>query len=329
LTTERQNARQVSVVVPTFARPDALADCVRSLCEGSVLPGEIIVVGREGDEPTRGMMERLALDLEKTVSIRSCWVNVRGHVPPVESGLRAASNEVVAFVDDDVTVSQGWLEALLGPFSDPAVGVVGGRVVVPGQSSGRPKGKPGHVTWYGKTWGNAASVDGAIVMDVDTVMECNWAWRRELLSALEMDPELNFDDASMYGLDLCLGAKAAGFRIVHEPRALVLHHVKPRTPELDRANRPARTFSYCRNYTYVMLKRLPTWRKYVFLIWWFAIGEGLAEGVGALAANEFSGRRLPPGVTRSAFAGKMEGVRVWLRARRNGPAHRTEIRQPG
>ena len=329
MTTERQNARQVSVVVPTFERPDALGDCVRSLCKGSVLPVEIIVSCREGDEPTRSMVERLRASFERTVTIRACWVNARGHLPPVQAGLRAANDEIVAFVDDDVTVSHGWLEALLEPFSDPTVGVVGGRVVVPGQSAGKRKGKPGHVTWYGKTWGNVASVDGEIAMDVDTVMECNWAWRRELLSSLEMDPELNFDDASMYGLDLCLGAKAAGFRIVYEPRALALHHVKPRTPELDRANRPARTFSYCRNYTYVMLKRLPAWRKCTFLVWWFAIGEGLAEGAGALAANLISGRRLPPAVTRSAFAGRIEGLRIWLRPRRNGRLHHSGIRRTG
>ena len=329
MTKERQTVQRVSVVVPSFRRPDALADCVHSLSEGSVLPDEIIVAGRQGDAPTRSMVERLCASLGGTVPIRSCWVSLPGHVPPVEEGLKAAKEELVAIVDDDCTVSRGWLESLLAPFSDPSVGVVGGRVVVPGQSSGRPRGKPGHVTWYGQTWGNVASLDGEVAMEVDTVMECNWAWQRHLLNSLEIDPALNFDDASMYGLDLCLGAKAAGFRILYEPRALVLHHVKPRTPELDRADRPARTFSYCRNYTYIMLKRLPVWRKCVFLVWWFAMGEGLAEGAGAFAANMLSGRKHAPGVTRGAFAGRVEGLRIWLRTRRSGQARGPEVRQQG
>jgi GT2 family glycosyltransferase len=315
VTGEHPVRRQVSVVIPTYRRPSALIECIRSLLAGTVLPGEIIVVGRADDESTRQavLSETILCDL---VRIRSHWVNQPGHIPPVEAGLRIATGHIVAIIDDDVTVSEPWLETILTPFTDPAVGVVGGRVTIPGESPGRLKGKPGHLTWYGKSWGNVASLEGDRAVEVDTVIECNWAWRSDLLRSLRMDPILNYDDAAMYGLDLCLQAKAAGFRVLYEPRALVLHHVKPRAPELDRANRPARVFSYCRNYTYIMMRHLPGWRKAAFLAWWFGVGERAAGGVGALAADALSGRKHLPGETGRVFAGKFEGIRLWLRGRR-------------
>lgn len=316
MTLERPSCPRISVVIPTYRRPDALINCIRSIRKGTVLPDEVILVAREDDAATWRVLEPLSTKRENPFTIRLASVTQPGHVPPVETGVNLATGQLVAIVDDDVTVTPGWLEAIIDPFADPVVGVVGGPVVIPGQPPGKPKGKPGRVTWYGKTWGNLANLGGKCAMELDTVMEGNWAWRRDLLRRIRKDPVLNFDDASMYGLDLCLQAKAAGFRVLFEPRALVLHHCKPRAPELDRADRPARLFSYCRNYTYIMLRRLPAWRKLVFVVWWFGIGERAAAGIGALFADALTGRKHQPAEVRRVFAGKIEGVRLWLRGRK-------------
>jgi GT2 family glycosyltransferase len=139
-------------------------------------------------------------------------------------------------------------------------------------------------------------------------MECNWAWRRGLLTSLKFDPILNFDDASMYGLDLCLLAKDKGFRVVYDPRAAVYHHVAPRALALNRADRPRRAFAYSRNYTYVMLKHLQWWRQPIFLAWWFLIGERGSWGLGAVLAEAFSGRLPPSRDVWAALRGKVEGI---------------------
>jgi GT2 family glycosyltransferase len=308
----------VSVVIPSYRRADALERCVDSLLGGTVRPDEIIVVGRKGDEPTERAVGSMQSTPDGSVCLRSAWVTAPGHIPPVETGLGLASGHVVAMVDDDVTVSREWLENILPHFSDPTVGVVGGRVVVPGGAAPRLKGRPGRVSWYGKTWGNVASVQAAHAFEVDAVIECNWAWRRNVLRSIPIDATLNFDDASMYGLDLCLQAKAKGFRVIYEPAALVYHHVEPRTPELDRAQRGKRTFSYCRNYTYIMLRRLPWWRRAAFLMWWFGVGERNALGALALLVETSRWGRGGRREFRSALAGKVDGVRLWLGNRGSG-----------
>jgi GT2 family glycosyltransferase len=310
----KTEVRELSVVIPTYRREGALINCVHSLLQGSEFPTEILIVGREGDKETVRALDLLLDGFQSKISIRSAWVNIPGHIPPIEMGLRLATNDLIAFLDDDVTVSRDWMRSVLPNFADPSVGVVGGRVVAPGLPVPKLKGRPGLVSWYGKQWGNVASVEGEEPLIVDGVMECNWIWRTRLLRSLEFDALLNFDDASMYGLDLCLQAQRKGFRVLYDPRVLVHHHIAPRTPELDRADRPRRIFAYCRNFTYIMLKRLPWWRKPIFLAWWVGVGERTGWGIGALIADILLHGTGKDRHVVSSMLGKIEGARLWLKS---------------
>src|SRR5207302_646019 len=187
---------------------------------------------------------------------------------------------------------------------------VGGRVVTPG-FNGRIHHDAGRVRWYGRHIGNIGASDALGPVEVDGVMEGNWAWRRAVLTKLHFDPVLDFDDAAMYGLDLCLQLRVLGYRVVYQPAARVIHHAAPRSPELDRRDRPQRVFSYCRNYTYIALKHFSMPRRAMFLTWWWLVGEdgafGLARAMGGLVR-----RRNGVGAEiRAAWAGKVEGWREW------------------
>jgi GT2 family glycosyltransferase len=310
---ETYDSLQVSVVIPTYHRPNMLLNCVASLLAGSRRPDEIVIVGRIGDDETAETIAKIDQQRHADVKIRTAWVSVPGHVPPVETGIRTALGDLVAVVDDDVTVTLEWLSSMASHFSDPAIGVVGGRVLVPSVPPPKAKGKPGCVSWYGKIWGNLGSVTGPDSIEVDSVMEGNCVWRRDLLASLEFDPVLNFDDAAMYGLDLSLQAKKRGCKVIYDPRALVYHHIAPRAPELDRQERGRRLFCYCRNYTYIILKRFSLWRRLVFLGWWFLVGERDAWGLGSLAFDNLSGDWHKKRYLMDVLRGKTEGIRLWLR----------------
>ena len=289
--------------------------CVESIFAGSRRPEEMVIVGREGDRQTRKAIAAIEAAPHAGVTIRSAWVTEPGHVPPVETGVRTATSDLVAIVDDDVTVTPEWLSSLVPHFSDSTVGVVGGRVLVPGMAMPKLKGKPGCISWYGKQWANLFSVGGDVPVQVDSVMEGNSIWRRELLASLEFDPVLNFDDAVMYGLDLCLQVKGRGLKVIYEPRALVYHHNAPRAPELDRQEQGLRLFCLCRNYTYIILKRFPFWRRLVFLGWWFLIGERGAWGLGSLTVDTMQRGARKNRYVAQAWKGKIEGIRLWLKSR--------------
>lgn len=308
---------RISLMIPTYRRPGDLRRCVESVLNSNVLPAEIVIVGRAGDSDTEISIEALRRNCPEQVKIQNAWVTAPGHIPPVAAGASEAVGDLLAIVDDDVTVTSDWLRWMAQPFEDAAVGVVGGRVVIPGQPPGHPQKNSGQISWYGKHWGNVVQIEGTHPIDVSGVMECNWMWRRELLTSLIFDPALNFDDATMYGLDLCLQARQKGFRVIYEPRAVVSHHVAPRVPELDRADRPRRIFSYSRNYTYIALRHLPPWRRLAFLTWWFLIGDRASWGIGSIVAETLLHGAPWRGEVGPAWAGKIEGIRLWRRRAAN------------
>jgi GT2 family glycosyltransferase len=299
---------RVSVVIPTWRRARWLDRCLRSVLDGERGADEVLVVGRSDDVPARSVIANWAGPSAERVR----WVEVDGpgHVAPVRRGLDAATGDVVAFLDDDADPDPGWLAALLRPFEDNRVACAGGRVFTLG-SNGIVHSDAGRVRLYGKYIGNIGALETPTAVTVDAVMEGNWAWRADVLRSLRFDPVLDFDDASMYGLDLCLQAATMGYRVVYEPAARVLHHAAPRDGRLDRKNRAPRNFAYSRNYTYIALKHLKGLRRALFCGWWWLVGErGSYGAVKAAADLALRGPRKWTDVAAS-FAGKREGVRLW------------------
>ncbi len=116
-------APRVSVVVCTRDRPVELARCLDSLLACDPAPDEIIVVD---NDPKRN-------STRQTVEAKPFVHYVAEPRPGLSSarnaGIAAASGEIVAFTDDDVTVAPGWLGPIVAGFADPAVGAVTGLVL--------------------------------------------------------------------------------------------------------------------------------------------------------------------------------------------------------
>lgn len=300
----------VSVVVPTWLRAAWLERCLRALARQHRPIQEVLVVGRAED--TDASVVTRTIGESATFPIHWLEVERAGHIAPVRRGLEEATSDIVAFVDDDTEPEPSWLGALLEAFSDNGVGCVGGRVLTPG-FVGKVRSDAGRVRWYGQAIGNVGAREGVIPVRVHSVMESNWAWRRAVLKSLEFDPVLDYDDATMYGLDLCLQADRFGYRTIYQPSARVTHHLAPRDADLDRADTQRRARAYSRNSTYVSLKHLNVARRAVYLAWSWLIGERGSYGLLLVPVDVLSGRRDVLALARASFEGKWEGMRVWRR----------------
>ena len=304
---------EVTVVIPTWRRASWLGRCLAAVLAQEPRPQEVVVVGRAEDLDAQEVVRRAART-PGAVPVRWLEVDRPGHIAPIEVGLRATATPLIAFLDDDAEPEPGWLGALVSAFSDPQVACVGGRVITPGLR-GKVHPDAGRVRWYGKHIGNIGALEAHGPLELDGVMEGNWAWRMDALRNLRLDLIFEDGDATMYGLDLCLQAKALGWRVIYEPRARVVHHIAPRDPTLDRADLTARTFAYSRNMTYIGLKHFRGFRRAIWLGWWWLVGDSGSRGPvraigGALRRN---GR--PIGLLLTELSGKVEGVRWWKKAR--------------
>ncbi|WP_435195823.1 glycosyltransferase family 2 protein [Natronomonas sp. EA1] len=94
----------VSVVVPTLNSRDRLAACLDALA--AVSPTEIIVVNGPSVDGTSGMVRDRA-DVDVLIELDDRNVNVARN-----AGLDRARSDVVAFLDHELLVQPGWLDAL-------------------------------------------------------------------------------------------------------------------------------------------------------------------------------------------------------------------------
>ncbi|HSL42441.1 MAG TPA: glycosyltransferase [Anaerolineales bacterium] len=139
---------RVSVVVPTYKRPDLLRKCLHALLRQDfpLYKYEIIVVDDAGSEETRSLVEdfqgrekvgerRFAKAFEQEAigcpPIRYAAATLtQGPAAARNIGWRMAQGEIIAFTDDDCLPESGWLREGLTALKKNRAAVTG-QVIVP------------------------------------------------------------------------------------------------------------------------------------------------------------------------------------------------------
>ena len=221
----------VSVVVPTYRRPDYVRECLRHLAALRTPPLEVLVVDASPDDSTRDVV----------AGARATYLrNDLGPSTTPESrdiGLRAASGDVVAFVDDDAYVDPDWLDELLACYDDPAVVGVGGRIVN-GQAGEEVDGldRIGRLLPDGRILGHFAADPGRTVA-VDHLLGANMSFRRSALLEVGGVHGRYPGPCVCEETDISLRQRALGRRLVFNPRAVVRHVSAPYAIKGDRFDR--------------------------------------------------------------------------------------------
>ncbi len=123
----------LSVIIPSYSRPDLLARCLASLRRNAPLSTEIIVV----DDASENMCVSEAAAKFKGVKVIRTPKRL-GFCKAANLGVQSASHEVVELLNDDTEVCAGWAEMALDAFEDPKVAAVAPLVLRwPGQIEGR------------------------------------------------------------------------------------------------------------------------------------------------------------------------------------------------
>jgi glycosyltransferase involved in cell wall biosynthesis len=119
---------RVSVVVATYERRDKTLRCVASLVDQTLRDIEVIVVDDGSRDDTPDAVEasvrgRADVPVRVLRNGRNLGANASRN-----RGIAVARGDLVAFIDSDCIAYPDWLERIVVPFSDPAVGAVSGLV---------------------------------------------------------------------------------------------------------------------------------------------------------------------------------------------------------
>lgn len=301
----------VSVVICTRTRPEMVEACLASLRQQDSPGFEVIVI----DNTDGGTFTPLVAGDERIRVVRE---SRRGLSRARNTGVRNARFDLVAFIDDDVTVSRGWIRAIASAFEDPSIAGVTG-LVVPAEIETEAQRE---FEWYGGMGKGAARrlIRGAALSAWQTIgtqqvgVGANMAFRRSVLERVG-----GFDEALGAGT-VTLGAEdldffhrvlREGLTICYEPAAQVRHRHRRTVGELR-----GQIFANGCSYSVYLLKiwtRRTVRRRDVatFAAWWMAgrVATALFRSIARpgirclLAWDEVRGAIRAPAAYRLTYGG--------------------------
>jgi glycosyltransferase involved in cell wall biosynthesis len=198
---------RVSVVIPTYRRPDLLAKCLERLLAQQFPADEFeIIVADDGpDASTRQLVE----SLQQSNRPRITYVPVTATQGPAgarNAGWRMAAAEIIAFTDDDCLPDPHWLAAGVQALENADAAT--GKTIVP---------LPERPTDFERNVGGLATAE---------FITANCFVRREALAAVGGFDE-RFTLAWREDSDLQFALLSHGYRIAKAEDAVVIHPARP------------------------------------------------------------------------------------------------------
>ena len=281
----------VTVVVCAYSleRWPELVEAVASLRRQHGKPPQIVVVVDHND----ALLQRVEARLPGVTAIANQYR--QGLSGARNSGVAAATGDVVAFLDDDAIAAADWLDRLLQSYRDPDVQGVGGAVIPRWAGGRRPRWFPSEFDWV-----VGCSYTGlpTRIASVRNLIGANMSYRREaLLTAGGFREGIGRIGSRPLGCEetelsiRVLNASPSG-RVLYDPEARVEHHV-PR-------NRQSARYFIARCYAEGLSKALVT--------------RLVGAGSGLSAERTYTFRTLPRGAVAGIRAGLRGDIAGFARA---------------
>lgn len=221
----------LSVIIPSYARAEALGQCLRSIELQICQPKKVIVVRQLKDE---GTATCIAAFKSSSLSICEVIVTESGLIAAMRAGLAEVDTNIVVFTDDDIVAPIHWLETINRLFeADERTGGVGGRDILPsspepGQAIG-PAKVVGRASLFGRTFGNHHIGIKEPFHYVHVLKGVNMAFRTHLLRDHLIGDGLRGSGAQV-GTEwgICWAVRRQGYHLLYHSDLWLDHHALPR-----------------------------------------------------------------------------------------------------
>ncbi|PLZ08713.1 glycosyltransferase family 2 protein [Fischerella thermalis] len=271
----------ISVMIPTYRRPQDLARCLKALEQQTRKPEQVVVVVRDTDTESWSFLQDYH---PQGFSLEAATVKVPGVVAAMNVGLDTARGDIIAITDDDAAPHPDWLARIEAYFvSDPCIGGVGGRDLVYVNNELIYKGESkvvGKLQWYGRVIGDHHKGIGA-AREVDVLKGVNMAYRRSAIAHLHFDERMLGTGAQVhFELAFSLALRSQGWKLIYDPLIIVDHYPAQRFDEDQRNNFNHLAWKNAvHNETLALLEYLPPLRLVVFMLWATLVGTRKAFGL--------------------------------------------------
>ena len=318
----------VSVLVPSWRRPDALKRCLYALGRQTRAPFEVVVGLRANDTESTDCLD--ALGATWPFPIRRAVTAEPGVIAAMNAALAECRGDIIALTDDDTEPHADWIERISMGFDGAQIGGVGGRDWQTKERTDRTD--VGRVQWFGRVIGNHHLGAGS-ARAVDVLKGANAAYRARLLRAVGFDTRLLGTGAQMFWeLALCLPLRRAGWTLVFDPKIAVEHHIAPRHGDDQRhrglfASAPQRDAVH--NETLVLLEHQQGFARLAFVAWAWLVGTRTEPGLAQLPRLLLLGDRTAIARWRATLTGRMLGWHSWRDAVARGDQAACRIPEPG
>lgn len=303
----------VTVIVPTYRRPDQLAGCLDGLIRQTLAPVQVVVTVRDTDPESAEVARRYA----SALPIEVAGIDVPGQVAAINRGMDHARGDIVAITDDDAVPHPDWVERIEAWYrTDPRIGGVGGRDhvyhgTVPETGEAEVVGR---LQWFGRVIGNHHLGVGP-AQDVDVLKGANWSFRRAAIADQRLNTRLRGSGAQVRNeVDFCLRLSRQGWRLVYDPLVAVDHFPAVRFDIDQRGSdhfHPLAQENATFNDTLALMAHFGPANRAAFAAWAVLVGTCEFPGLAQWARLALRGDRHAGAKLRATLRGRLEGMRDW------------------
>lgn len=315
---------KITVIVPTYRRPQDLARCLEGLKKQTRLADEVIVTVRDIDTQTWTFLETFN---PESLPLNIITVTASGVIAALNMALDAADGDIISITDDDAVPRPEWLARIEAHFlSDDQVGGVGGRDFVYRNNKLKEGSRKvvGRLQWFGRVIGNHNFGVGE-AREVDVLKGVNMSFRQKAFGDKQFDTRMRGTSAQIhYEIEFCLALKRSGWKLIYDPNIQVDHYQGKRFDE-DQRNQfnELAMFNIVHNKTLAVLDYLSPIQRSIFVFWAILVGTRGERGLIQLlrflpTEGKVAGQKFVVSIR-----GHWQGWQTWKQSKQSSPSLET------